>query len=153
MKYTSYLSSAKRHSHACQALIEKINILIGQDDRIEERNFLVLSLYYLSGYIVECSLKFKIFEVSNYDENIEISDHKCRILGINYKKDIRIHDFSKLQDFIDSLNIDISYTSGNNDIDILLNNWKPDVRYEHSNLDYESIYKMYQHTVQFLRKM
>lgn len=90
---------------------------------------------------------------SYYDENIEISDHECRILGINYKKDIRIHDFSKLQDFIDSLNIDISYTSGNNDIDILLNNWKPDVRYEHSNLDYESIYKMYQHTVQFLRKM
>lgn len=153
MKYTAYLSSAKRHNHACQALIEKIDSLASEAERIEERNFLVLSLYYLSGYIIECSLKFKIFEVCNYNEHIEISDLECSNVGINYKKNIKIHNFSKLQNFIDSLNVDISYISGNNDIDNLLNSWKPDIRYEHSNLDYESIYEMYQHTVQFLRKM
>ena len=71
----------------------------------EERNFLVLSLYYLSGYIIECSLKFKIFEVCNYDENIDITEEECRNLGINYKKDIRIHNFEKLQH---SINIPLS---------------------------------------------
>ena len=153
MKYTAYLSSAKRHNHACKALIEKINSLSDQDDAIEERNFLVLSLYYLSGYIIECSLKFKIFEVCNYDENIDITEEECRNLGINYKKDIRIHNFEKLQNFMDSLNIGISYISGNSKIDNLLNNWKPDLRYEHNTLDYTSIHEMYKHTIQFLRQM
>ncbi|MDH1700109.1 hypothetical protein N5I05_16570, partial [Acinetobacter johnsonii] len=69
------------------------------------------------------------------------------------KKDIRIHNFEKLQNFMDSLNIGISYISGNSKIDNLLNNWKPDLRYEHNTLDYTSIHEMYNHTIQFLRQM
>lgn len=152
MKYSEYLSSAKRHNCACKVLKEKIEQI--EDINSDEYNFLVLNLYYLSGYIIECSLKFKIFEVSLFSSNSDIEDEEeCLKVNIDYKKRIVTHNFSKLQNFLESRVSDIAYTSQDKEVNKLLNNWHPKLRYEHTNLDYKVIKDLYEHTTKFLRKM
>lgn len=153
MKYTDYLLSAKRHNHACKALKEKIEVLNSSSENSDELKFLVLSLYYLSGYIIECSLKFKIFEIKGFDKNAEINESECSRFDIDYKKRIKTHNFGKLQEYLDSLVSDITHTSESTDVNLLLNNWKPDIRYEHLDITYENIKIFYEHTTQFLKKV
>jgi len=153
MKYTDYLVSAKRHNLACKALKEKIESLSDTNENNDELKFLALSLYYLSGYIIECSLKFKIFEIKGFDKNSDINELECSKFDIDYKKRIKTHNFQRLQEYLDSLVSDISHISESCDVNTLLNNWKPDVRYEHLDISYENIKSFYEHTTQFLKKV
>jgi hypothetical protein len=153
MKYPEFLSSAKRHNHACKVLKEKIDSLESNEGSDEEFKFLVLSLYYLSGYIIECSLKFKIFELSSYGLNLEINEEECLRAGIHYRSRIKTHSFTKLQDYLDSFISDISHESDSIEINKLLSNWNPEVRYMHIDLKYDQIKILYEHTSQFLKKM
>ncbi|WP_157822925.1 hypothetical protein, partial [Shewanella sp. Bg11-22] len=109
MKYPEYLSSARRHKQACRVLKEKLDTYAEERENDENYKHLVISLYYLSGYIIECSLKFKIFEVCGYSTEVEIDEDECKNFGINYRKKIRVHCFHKLQNFLDSKVPDISH--------------------------------------------
>ncbi|WP_122431159.1 hypothetical protein [Pseudomonas viridiflava] len=153
MKYTEYLSSAKRHNHACRVLKTKLESLDESELGSEEFKFLVLSIYYLSGYIVECSLKFKIFELSNYDLNIEVDEEECSKAGIDYKKRIKTHNFEKLQNYLDSLVGGLSYTSQKQEINHLLRLWNPELRYSQIELDHTQVKELYDHTTQYLKRM
>jgi hypothetical protein len=153
VKYPEYLSSAKRHNHACRVLKEKLDSLGENESNDDEFKFLVLSLYYLSGYIVECSLKFKIFELSQYDSSIDVDEGECEKVGIDYKARIKTHNFGKLQNYLSSMVSDLSYLSGKKDINRLLNNWNPELRYSHIDLDYKQIEALYEHTTQYLKRM
>ncbi|EME5702204.1 hypothetical protein VY440_004191, partial [Escherichia coli] len=111
MKYTEFLSSAKRHNHACRVLKEKLDSLGEDNAENVEYKFLVLSLYYLSGYIIECSIKYKIFELENYDLNSEVNEGECEKVGIDFKNKIKTHNFKRLQNYLDSLISDVSHVS------------------------------------------
>tara|TARA_R110000796_G_scaffold135385_1_gene251480 strand:+ start:85 stop:546 length:462 start_codon:yes stop_codon:yes gene_type:complete len=153
VKYTEYLTSANRHNHACKVLKAKLDTFDEEDLRSEEFNYLVLSMYYLSGYIIECALKFKIFELKNYDPTHEVDEANCTNAGINYKKRIRTHNFSSLQDYLDSLVSGLSHTSEKRETNRLLNQWNPEIRYSHIDLEYDQIKDFYAHSIQYLRKM
>ncbi len=153
MKYPEYLSSAKRHNHACRVLKAKIDSLDNHEHGNEEFNFLVSSLYYLSGYVIECSLKFKIFEISQYALDVEVDEVECEKVGIDYNKRIKTHNFQKLQNYLDSLISGLSHSSEKKEINRLLNNWTPELRYSHFELDYNQIEEFYNHTTKYLRKM
>lgn len=153
MKYKEYLVSAKRHKHACQVLEDKLNTLKDEGLESDEFNFLVLSMYYLSGYIIECSLKFKIFELKGYDPNIDVNEDNCKLFDINYKKNIKKHNFSSLQNYLDSLISGFPHLSSDSNINRLLGEWSPEIRYSHVDLDYDQIKKFYNHSKQYLRKM
>lgn len=153
MKYPEFLSSAKRHNQACKVLQDKLDSFGDNDRDNDEFRFLVLSLYYLSGYIIECSLKFKIFEVIGYDENTEVDEVECQKAGINYKKKIKTHNFSRLQNFLESKISDISYLSEESTIESLLSQWNPELRYKTIQLDHNEIKSFYKHTNQFLKRM
>lgn len=153
MKYTEYLVSAKRHSHACRVLKAKLDTFDEGDSTSEEYKFLVLSMYYLSGYIIECALKFKIFQVRNHCPNVEIDEASCSGVGIDYRKRIKTHNFDSLQNYLDSLISGLSHLSGKREINLLLKNWNPDIRYSHIELKYEEIDELYAHTISYLRRM
>lgn len=153
MKYTEFLSSAKRHNHACRVLKEKLDNLGEDNAETVEYKFLVLSLYYLSGYIIECSIKYKIFELENYNLNSEVNEEECEKAGIKFKQKIKTHNFQRLQNYLDSLVSDLSHVSEERAINKLMNEWTPEIRYSSVDVDYKQIKELYSHTNKFLKKM
>lgn len=151
MKYTEFLSSAKRHNHACRVLKEKLDSLGDGCAEDVEYKFLVLSLYYLSGYIIECSIKYKIFQLENYDLHSDVNEEECEKAGINYKKKIKTHNFNRLQNYLDSLVSGINHVSEKNEINKLINEWTPEIRYSTVELSYEQVKELYSHTNNFLK--
>ncbi len=119
----------------------------------EKINRLVLILYYLSGYIIECSLKYKMLELWGFDSTVDLNKQECIKLELNYHKDVKIHDFTRLQEILTSKQPDLSYVCEDNDVQSLLVMWDPYVRYEHMVLDYQCVISLYSHANNFLRKM
>jgi hypothetical protein len=113
----------------------------------------VLSLYYLSGYIIECSIKYKIFELENYDSNSEVNEGECEKVGIDFKNKIKTHNFKRLQNYLDSLISDISHVSEKKAINKLMNEWTPEIRYSSIDVNYKQIIDLYSHTNKFLKMM
>jgi carboxypeptidase C (cathepsin A) len=152
LKYPEYLSSAKRHNFACRVLQEKIETFENANSNDENFNHLITSLYYLSGYIIECSLKFKIFEVFSFNSDLEIDEEAYRILGINKRK-IQVHSFHKLQNFLDSKISDISHISNESAINLLMEQWNPIIRYQHLEIQYQEVKAFYNHANNFMKSM
>lgn len=153
MKYPEYLASAKRHNHACRVLKAKLDSFDENDWNSDEFKFLVLSMYYLSGYIIECAQKFKIFELKHYDPTVEVDEPNCMVAGIDYKKRIKTHSFESLQNYLDSLVGGFSYVSNKTEINKLLRKWNPEIRYSHIDLEYHEIKEFYDHSNKYLKKM
>lgn len=154
MKYPEYLLAAKRHSDACRVLQEKIESCLN-DEQEQGLQFkhLVLSLYYLSGYIVECSLKYKILDLLGFDINVNVDKSGCNGSKIIKYGDIATHNFDNLQDRLSSLISDLSYESNNAQIELLLSNWDPSIRYKETAVNYPDVKELYLHTTNFLRRM
>jgi hypothetical protein len=157
LKYPEYLSSARRHNEACRVLKERIELYINDDNSNElsneKCNRLVLILYYLSGYIIECSLKYKMLELWGFDSTVDINKLECTKLELNYFRDVKIHDFTRLQEVLSSKQPDLSHVSEEHDVQSLLEMWDPYVRYEHMVLNYQSVNSLYSHANNFLRQM
>lgn len=154
MKYPEYLNSAKRHNQACIVLKDKIETFAENSFDDIECKHLVLSLYYLSGYIVECSLKFKIFEVIGYEINIDIDENIIKErFDIDFRKKIQTHNFGRLQNLLNSKISDVDYKSDVKEVNKLLNDWSPSVRYENKDIKYQEVKDLYKHTKKFMKKM
>lgn len=152
MKYPEYLISAKRHNKACRVLQDRIELYKEQGIEDDNFKFLVLNLYYLSGYIVECSLKYKIYELFGYSINAEVDDAaECAKVGIDYFKQIRVHKFSRLQNLLDSRIGDFTHLSEIDSVGQLLREWHPNKRYGSFELAYQDVQEFYTHTNAFLR--
>lgn len=68
MQYHEYLNSARKHQYTCEEvlkLIKGIELTSGEGKSRHKR--LLLNLYYLSGYVVECSVKYAIYHLIAYD--------------------------------------------------------------------------------------
>ncbi|ENT6849813.1 TPA: hypothetical protein I7135_04405 [Vibrio vulnificus] len=153
MKYPEYLYSAKRHNYACRLLKDKLEAFEESERSTDNFKHLVNSLYYLSGYIIECSLKFKIFECSGYGLEQEIDPEECKKHDINHRKKIMTHSFVTLQNFLSSKISDVSYESEKEEIRHLLSKWSPEVRYESPLVNFEDVIGFYLHASKFLKEM
>lgn len=154
MKYPEYLLAAKRHSEACKVLQEKIEFCISNDQTLGfQFQHLVLSLYYLSGYIVECSLKYKILDLLGFDINVNVDKSGCNGSNIIRYNEIATHDFDNLQNRLNSLVSDLTYESNNAQIERLLSDWDPSIRYKEIIVNHADVKELYLHTRSFLRKM
>ncbi|EJG1182440.1 TPA: hypothetical protein NKP43_004463 [Vibrio parahaemolyticus] len=99
MQYHEYLNSARKHQYTCEEvlkLIKGIELTSGEGKSRHKR--LLLNLYYLSGYVVECSVKYAIYHLIAYDRK------KCvRQLdqdGISFQNNIKHHRFEMYADHL-----------------------------------------------------
>lgn len=92
MVYKDYLNAARKHRITCDVIAEKLD---------EEKNHipknqgkmksLTLNLYYLSGYIIECIVKYAIYDLIGYDREDDVRNLNKK--GLTYDTHIRHHRF------------------------------------------------------------
>lgn len=156
MEYSEYLSAATRHKKTCAILKERIEE--NSDDGIvdindEELGFLIINLYYLSGYIIECSLKYKILEIFGYYDDVNDKVKLKDVLsghGLS-KNDFITHNLDKLIDTLDSEIPDL--INRNYKLDKLLARWGPFIRYESIIINYSDVCFFYDHATCFMKKI
>jgi hypothetical protein len=99
MIYKDYLNSARKHQHTCDVLIEKLDQL-DSDNRMPDMfkyNSYLLNLYYLSGYIIECIVKYGIYDLLGHKKEVDIKELNKE--GLTYK-DIKHHEFESYTDHL-----------------------------------------------------
>jgi hypothetical protein len=153
LKYPEYLSAAKRHDQACSVLKEKIEGYKAHPSHNVKLEQLAVSLYYLSGYILECSLKFKILEVSNFCPRADVNKHECKKIGIEYNKEFGIHSLPKLQELLISKVTDINCSASDCKVIDLLTSWHPRIRYQDAIIPVNEAEEFYKHTKFVMRKV
>ena len=91
MKYTEFEKAAQRHLQTCQ----KLKVLIeGNNLEDVEKENLLKNLFYLAGYVVECSFKFAFFaklrrevkQSSNDDVTFLVSVYNAKIRKGKFKE-------------------------------------------------------------------
>jgi hypothetical protein len=132
MLYKDYLNAARKHEHTCDVIYEKITT--GVCSSTQEK-CLLLNLYYLSGYIIECIIKYAIYDLIGYkkDEDIKNLNH----YGLTYHANIRHHKFARYSEHVNRyVSGRIPLVNDNNGIDKavieLYRQWDSDLRYGYS---------------------
>jgi len=127
ISYLEFRKSAYRHFEICEKMLQK---LVKADDcSLAGKSQVIQEIYYLSGYIIECTLKFVLFSHVGYKPNRSIYEYK--------DKDWKNHDFHKLALILSELNVKFSQDIPilgsrygiSNDILRLYNDWSTDYRY------------------------
>jgi len=99
MIYKDYLNAARKHKYTCGVLREKLEN-IDENDTAKHK-YLLLNLYYLSGYIVECIVKYGIYDLIGYPKKEDVS--KLDKEGLTYKNDIKHHKFKRYTEQLNKL--------------------------------------------------
>ncbi|WP_269900830.1 hypothetical protein [Paenalcaligenes faecalis] len=153
MKYQDFHSIAKKHSNACKVLRDKIESVSEENRSGVIFDSWVLSLYYLSGYIIECSIKFKILEVFNHCKFSDVSDFSCEEIGINYRKKFKTHNLNRLNDLLESKISGIFLKNCDTELNGVIDSWDPVVRYEGIQFDYLDVLGFHDHSISILKKV
>jgi len=128
MLLDDYKRAAIKHQHTCHILCQQYKITKGKADK----KHLLLNLYYLSGYIIECSIKFGIYVHYAHHRTKDIKT--LNVSGITYDRHIKHHRFARYKDYLTlKINADlplVSKKSSNSDVMKLFNEWDANVRYE-----------------------
>ena len=139
MVYEEFLSAARKHNHTCQLLIKEIERLKedGSPSCKGKLKALTLNLYYLAGYVIECSLKYGIYQGIGYDRKADIE--KLASHGLTFKDNIQHHKFGRYQDcFVTHSNISVPLINPNaseqgisKQVKTLFKNWNAPLRYRY----------------------
>ena len=132
MKYTEFEISAKRHLESCYHILENLaGSSAAYKKQREDR--LILTIYYLSGYTIECSLKFAFFKAIHASRSNEIV-FSHTILGTAY--DLKTHKLTQLVGYLSSVDTSlprdipmITQVIHNSEHKILANKWNSEIRY------------------------
>lgn len=137
MKYIEFLNAARKHNHTSEVLkgalqehLTKTPVCNGSVKR------LTLNLYYISGYVIECSLKYGIYALVGYDRNEDVK--KINQNGIDYNGKIKHHPFNVYADVFNMYHSGVALVDSRNGIPQevinLYNNWDAEVRYVYSDI-------------------
>ncbi len=99
MDYKEYKKASKRHLYTCKTFKKN---LAKEDLSEDQRQHLLFNLYYLCGYIIECSLNFAILKFIDFeriarDNNLidENGNRDCKLLrswhNYNHKASFSYH--------------------------------------------------------------
>ncbi len=139
MKYTEFKKAAKRHLDTCHHLVHNLNSLPVNFPKItharhEYQNNLILNVYYLSGYVIECILKYTFFQSIHYDRRKDVEnlnqDNCDKVF-----KDLKTHSFAELVALVERYDkhlpsdIPILKQQPKKEIKQMFNAWAPDQRY------------------------
>jgi len=81
-------------------LFEKFRQL-NRDTDTAKCKYLLLNLYYLSGYIIECIVKYGIYDLIGYSKDKEVT--KLNNKEITYKDHIRFHKFERYTEHLNKM--------------------------------------------------
>lgn len=132
MKYKEFLNAARKHVHTSDILHDCLTQHLHQKitDSASTKK-ITLNLYYISGYIIECSLKYGIYALLGYDRDMDITkiDHK----GVTYNNNIKRHKFSSYDDIFNREHPGLLLIDRKNDVTPevkkLYDGWDAEVRY------------------------
>lgn len=127
LNYVDFRKASFRNLSVCKELLERL-----ENCESKNKNHILHKIYYLSGYIIEFSYKYALFQhlgLSKIDNIYNFGD-------INFKKKWKEHDFLKLRSLCleNNLNFstDIPYFGSrieNKEIESLINSWDVQIRY------------------------
>jgi hypothetical protein len=88
MIYKDYLNSARKHQYTCEVIRARLFNNISNNGL---RKSLLLNLYYLSGYIIECIVKYAIYDLLSYkrDQDVKLLNQD----GLTFDSHIKHHRF------------------------------------------------------------
>lgn len=132
MKYTDYRIAAQRHLESCNHIMDCFHST--RKDKKDIRLF--WNTYYLSGYIIECSIKFAFFKKIGFNTNEDITTLNYNSGQFTYNH-IKSHDLNHLKQYLEivassTLPRDIPYvTAIISDIKLnqLVRKWNSEIRY------------------------
>jgi len=105
MIYKDFRVAANRHLQTCQYMVGCLTKL-----KTEERQNILDNIYYLSGYVIECIIKFAIYEYVHYPSQNDISGlrKEYKTFELNYNKDIKSHNLTELSETLQKIGGDTS---------------------------------------------
>ncbi|QTA91038.1 hypothetical protein [Desulfonema magnum] len=104
MVYKDYLKAARKHEITCEIIAEKLNEEKQRKDKKHRGHVvksLTLTLYYLSGYIIECMVKYAIYDLNGYGSKDDVKDLNEK--GLTYHTHIRFHPFKRYTEHLNNL--------------------------------------------------
>ncbi len=130
MVYKDFLNAARKHKYTCNAIFECLN----DETNVAKHKSLLLNLYYLSGYIIECIVKYAIYDLNGYQRNRDIK--KLDENGLTFDKDIKHHKFKRYTEHLKRLrSIPIPLINNQQgvakEVVELYKEWDADVRYSY----------------------
>lgn len=132
MKYKEFLSAANKHHISCLAIKDSLELLDESDSgNLSKVRSLTLNLYYIAGYVIECSVKYGIYVYAQYGEDDCVK--KLDTPEVQYSKHIKHHRFDRYSDILASKNGEIPLIANSpqisKEVKILFNSWDADIRY------------------------
>jgi hypothetical protein len=137
MKYPDFKTAALRHKESCHVLMSVLGA-----SKSSKNLRLLWNIYYLSGYIVECSLKFAFFKSIRYERTREIEDldYTAGTKTYTFEKILKQkHDLSNIKnEFLQVLSprlpsgIPFVNSSVSDEYGRLLKKWDAQIRYSDS---------------------
>jgi len=121
-KYPEFKKASKKHLIACECLIDSLN----KGYCTQNKNHILTTIYYLSGYIFETILKFSLYSAVKFGKKDNIKNLDLR--GLRYDENIKTHSLIKLKRDIETKNIVslIEYESNKR----LFSDWTSEIRYD-----------------------
>jgi hypothetical protein len=128
MKYPAFELAAQRHLESCRHIMTHFApTKTAKDIR------LLWNTYYLSGYVIECSLKYAFFKCT-FDRNIDIKEFTY---GIYTYEKLQTHQLDILKTYLIAVDSALSsddipfltQSIGNQEHRALVNRWNSEIRY------------------------
>lgn len=120
--YPEFKKASKKHLIACECLIDSLD----KGYCTQNKNHILTTIYYLSGYVFETILKFSIYSAIGYNRNEDIS--KLNSHGLEYTKNsMQTHSLMNLKEKMEAKSIHRlqNFNSNKN----LFNRWSSEDRY------------------------
>lgn len=121
MTYPEFKHASKKHLLSCECLVF---LLKSSCEKKEE--YILSTIYYLSGYILETILKFTIYSAIGFNKSENIKSLNSN--GLTYKDNIMIHNLNKLKREVEKRHISSLIKFDINKK--LFNSWTSEFRYE-----------------------
>ncbi len=130
--YEEFLMSARKHRQTCTVISDSLNSLDNTNvENDSKAKFLTLNLYYLSGYIIECSIKYGIYVCIGYDRSRCVKQLNTE--EVAYGRQIKNHRYDRYEDILNSKHGGIILVDNKSNIPQpvknLYSNWDADIRY------------------------
>lgn len=137
MVYREFINAARKHNNTCaivkQALMSMNDSAHKDTGKIKQ---LTLNLYYLSGYIIECSVKFGIYAAIGYEKTLDV--RQLNNNGITFDKNIKHHRFFNYVDHFNKkfggVRLIDNKVGISQEVTKLYNNWDVDIRYHYGDI-------------------